>query len=212
MRELDLDNWPRRETYAFYKDAESPMWGVTLQLDVTALRNLCKLQKTSYFLASMYLVAHTANHYEPMRLRIRGDKVIVHDRVHAGSTVLRQDDSFGFVYFEQHEPFTAFLQNGEQAMAHFHANRGMGGDSRDDMLHCTVLPLLDFTSFQHADGRFVNQSIPKLTFGKLKQTDHRWTQPFGIHVHHALMDGLHVSRYVEKLQANINNAQALLAV
>jgi len=91
---------------------------------------------------------------------------------------------------------------------------------RDDVMHGTVLPWIDFEGFEHAKAIIHFESIPKFVFGKLVEStttatdggtpSTKWSQSFSLHVHHGLMDGLHMGRFLEKFQANLDNAAALL--
>uniref|UniRef100_UPI0038F5DD0E CatA-like O-acetyltransferase n=1 Tax=Streptomyces galilaeus TaxID=33899 RepID=UPI0038F5DD0E len=72
-----------------------------------------------------------------------------------------------------------------------------------DLLHISVLPWLDFMSFSHAFSQADNFGIPKLVFGKFNAKT--GTMPFSIDVHHALMDGLHVAKFIEHLQRCIDD-------
>src|SRR5882762_10630554 len=71
---------------------------------------------------------------------------------------------------------------------------------REDMIHFTTLPWVSFTSFSHARNWGREDSVPKIAFGKFMKADGRTLLPFSVEVHHALMDGLHVGRYVARLE------------
>ena len=77
----------------------------------------------------------------------------------------------------------------------------------DAVLHYTTLPWLHFTSFSHARNFGREDSVPKLAFGRIDAegagtgANARAWMPFSIEVHHALVDGLHVGRYVQALEA-----------
>jgi chloramphenicol O-acetyltransferase type A len=44
------------------------------------------------------------------------------------------------------------------------------------------------------------RSIPKITFGKITRDGEKMWLPVDIHVNHALMDGFHVGKFVERFQ------------
>ena len=48
-------------------------------------------------------------------------------------------------------------------------------------------------------------SIPRTVFGKIFQREGKYYLPFQLEVDHALMDGLHIARYFEQLQGELNN-------
>ena len=215
-----IDPGPRQAVFDFYKDSDNPLWGITVRLDVTALRQACRKHKYNYLQASLFVFSKTANEYAPMRYRVRQEQdgkkyMICHDKVHPSITVMRKDGSetYGYCFWQAADKFADFAAHATAVLNDFHANsQGLDGNPRDDVMHGSVLPWLDFTGYDHAVGRVSLPSIPKYTFGKLVQdpTTGRVTQALALHVHHGCMDGLHVGRFVEKLQANLDQAETLL--
>jgi chloramphenicol O-acetyltransferase type A len=72
------------------------------------------------------------------------------------------------------------------------------------------LPWLSFTSFSHARNWKREDSIPKIAFGKFIKEHGRTLLPFSVEVHHALMDGLHVGRYISRLEEMLGDAEAYI--
>jgi chloramphenicol O-acetyltransferase type A len=82
---------------------------------------------------------------------------------------------------------------------------------RDDMIHFTTLPWVSFTSFSHARNWGREDSVPKIAFGKFMKVNERTLLPFSVEVHHALMDGLHVGRYVSRLEEALRDPETFLS-
>jgi chloramphenicol O-acetyltransferase type A len=202
---LDTESWSRRQQFHFFKDYEQPFFNVCVHLDVTALVRLARSRKgLSFFLTYHYLALRAANETEPFRYRLREGRVVVHDRIDMGTTILIDDERFAFCYFDYEEDFARFAEKAGAALDHLRAGRGElePRDDRDDLLHCSVLPWLSFTSFAHARKKSGHgDSVPKLVFGKYFEEGGRIKMPISVEVHHALMDGLHVGRYVELLES-----------
>ncbi|MEM8929976.1 MAG: chloramphenicol acetyltransferase [Acidobacteriota bacterium] len=199
---LDLDAWPRREHFDFFRRFDNPFWNVCVPLDVTALKRYTDDEKRSFLVTSHFLAMQAANRVESFRYRVRGDRVLIHDRVSIGTIVLKADDSFTFVYFDHTDDFESFHRDALAEIERVKANADAldARAEQDDMLHCSVLPWLRFTSISHARRWNTDDSVPKLSFGKLGTDGDRLTMPVSIEVHHALMDGLHVGRFVEILE------------
>lgn len=211
---LDLESWTRRQQYYFFKDYEQPFFNVCVQLDVTALVRLCRSRKDlPFFLTYHYLATRAANEVEPFRYRLRGDRVLVHDRIHVGTTILT-GERFAFGYFDLDDDFARFTEKAGAALEKLRAGGGElePRDDRDDLIHCSVLPWLAFTSFAHARKRNPQDSVPKIAFGKYHEEGGRLRMPVSVEVHHALMDGLHVGRYVELLESYFARPEGLLGL
>jgi chloramphenicol O-acetyltransferase type A len=198
---LDIENWYRRPIFNFFKDYDNPFFNVCVQVDVTALLNLTRaVKELSFTLAYHFLALKAVNELEPFHYRLRGERVVVYERIHAGTTVLLDDGRFTFCYFDYDEDFGRFQAGArasiEQARA-AHDRTDMGASERDDMIHCSVLPWLSFTSISHARRWGSGDSVPKFSFGKHYEEGGIIRMPLSVEVHHALMDGLDVGRYFE---------------
>jgi chloramphenicol O-acetyltransferase type A len=97
-RQLNIDEWKRKDQFYFFKDYDNPFFNICTEVDVTELHNFSKQNVFSFFLTSIYATLKAANLIEEFRYRLKDDGVIIHDQIHAGSTFLRKEDTFGFVY------------------------------------------------------------------------------------------------------------------
>lgn len=212
---LDLETWPRREQFHFFKGYDSPFFNVCVQLDVTALLRLARSRDgVPFFLTYHYLALQAANEVEPFRYRLRGDRVLVHDRIGMGTTILLDGERFGFCYFDWDGDFSRFAAQGAAALEALRAGDGRlePREDRDDLIHGSVLPWISFTSFAHARKRKHEDSVPKIVFGKVFEDGGRSRMPISIEVHHALMDGAHVGRYLERLESCFADPAAPLGI
>lgn len=202
-RFLDLESWHRRATFEFFRGYDNPYFNLCAQLEVGPLLDFVRARPdTSFFLSYLYLSLRAANELEPFRYRLSGGRVLVHDRIHAGTTLLLDEERFDFAYFEYQEDFARFQSEAREAMARVRAEGGTmnARDDRSDLIHYSALPWVTFTSFSHARNWRREDSVPKIVFGKYAERDGHRLMPVSVEVHHALMDGLHVGRYLERLQ------------
>src|SRR2546421_7677057 len=201
-RYLDLANWARRDLFEFFRDFDKPYLNICTRIDVTDLLALLHLQANlSVSLAYHYFALRVANEIEPFRYRLREDKVIVHDVIHGGTTVLLPNESFTFAYFDYEEDFEKFMLGAGRAVTEAQTgNLPFNPTDRDDTIYFTALPWLSFTSFSHARNWGREDSVPRIAFGKFTPENGRILLPISVEVHHALMDGLHVGRYVMRLE------------
>jgi chloramphenicol O-acetyltransferase type A len=64
---------------------------------------------------------------------------------------------------------------------------------------------LDFSSLSHARSHTFPDSCPKISFGKMTVAENgKRSIPMAVHVHHGLMDGLHVGQFVTYFQELMN--------
>jgi chloramphenicol O-acetyltransferase type A len=211
-RYLDITNWARRDVFEFFRAFDKPYFNICTRLDVTNLIALLRERpQISVSLAYHYFALRAANEIEPFRYRIREGKVIVYDTIHAGTTVLLPNETFTLAYFDYEANFRKFIDQAERALSDvLLGDGGFKPDPRDDRIHFTTLPWVSFTSFSHARNWGGEDSVPKIAFGKFIKDDARTLLPFSVEVHHALMDGLHVGRYLSLMEQMLGDAEAYI--
>ncbi len=231
-RYLDLATWPRRDAYAYFRDFDKPFFNVCTRVDVTRLKAAAKhAAGGSFSLACHRIALQLTDSIEPFRYRIEDPgaegpvgepQVRVHDSVGGGLTVLRADESFGFAYLDPHDRYADFVAQGTAAIEAAKDPKSAFDPRMDDVavIHFTTLPWIHFTSFSHARnwhrrGR-ATDSIPKIAFGRIDAerasdgTGQRLWMPLSVEVHHALMDGLHVGRYIAAFEAAMQEPEPFI--
>jgi chloramphenicol O-acetyltransferase type A len=201
---LDLETWSRRSAFEFFRGFDLPSFNLCTRLDVSRLKQVVKESGVgSLSLAYHFIAICLANEITPFRYRLEGERVRVHAQVHGSTTVLREDESFGFVTLEHQCDFATFAAQGETAIAL--ASRP---DAPFDptaygtaTVHLTTLPWVHFSSYSNARKWGPHDSIPKIAFGRIDAQDGHLWMPLSVEVHHALMDGLHVGRFIQRFEA-----------
>jgi chloramphenicol O-acetyltransferase type A len=210
---LDVTSWARRDLFEFFRGYDNPYFNVCTRLDVTELLALLRNRPgVSVSLTYHYFALRVANEIEPFRYRLRDGKVIVYDVINGGTTVLLRNESFSFAYFNYTEDFEKFMFEAQRAVTEVQrANGPFMPRSSDDTIHFTTLPWVSFTSFAHARNWGREDSVPKIAFGKFIREKEHILLPISVEVHHALMDGLHVGRYLARLEEALVEPGAYLA-
>jgi chloramphenicol O-acetyltransferase type A len=210
---LDLEAWPRRDAFDYFRGFDKPFFNVCTRLDVARLKQAVADQRVgSLALAYHFIALRLANTYEPFRYRIEGQRVRVHPVVGGSTTVLREDGSFGFADFDHQPDFAAFATPAAAAIAASRAGRAPFEPKPDDpaRIHFTTLPWLHFTSFSHARNWGREDSVPKLAFGRIDVDGAQAWMPLSVEVHHALMDGQHVGQFVQAFEVALSEPQVWL--
>lgn len=210
---IDMETWPRRAVFDFYLPFDKPYFNVCLQLDVTKLiSELKKREKTSIWLTYHYLALKAANEIEQFRYRLRQGKVLVHDVINGGTTFMLPNETFTLLYFDYAETFSKFMEGATRAVEETRTGDWAFRPKHEDdaRIHCTTLPWIAFTSFSHARRWGREDSVPKISFGKFIKEKDRTLMPFSVEVHHSLMDGLHVGRYIARIEEMLAQPETVL--
>ena len=206
FREVNIDEWPRRSTYEFFRDYEDPYFNIAANLDVTGLYRFCKDNGLSYSIAVLFFSLQTANAIREFRLRLMDGRVVEFDQIHATQTILNDDETFSFCYFERSDDIFEFDRAGKLAVEKYKALKSFDVESdRIDLVYYSVIPWVSFTSFKHATRGDNRMSVPRMVFGRIFDEAGRRKMPFSVEVHHALMDGIHVGKYFELFQDKLKS-------
>jgi chloramphenicol O-acetyltransferase type A len=210
---LDVANWARRDLFEFFRGYENPYFNICAQLEVTKLlESLRERPGVNPSLAYHYFALRVANEIEPFRYRLRDQQVLVHDVIHGGTTVLLPNESFTFAYFDYQENFDKFIAEAQTSVSEVRqGKRPFKPLDGDDRIHFTVLPWISFTSFAHARNKTRAVSVPKIAFGKFVRDNERTHLPTSVEVHHAMMDGLHVGRFFNRMEEVLTKPELFLA-
>jgi chloramphenicol O-acetyltransferase type A len=207
MKEFDIANWNRKSQFDFFKTYEDPFFNITANVEVTNLYNFCKKHNLSFSLAIIFVALKSINEIEAFKLRILNNKVIIFDKVEIGSTILNEDNTFSFCYYNYSSSIFEFDKAGKKVIENH--KKGIVFEPKEEMLnlvHCSTLPWISFTGFKHArKGDEAKKGIPKIIFGKVFEENKSRKIPFSVEVHHALMDGYHVALLFKKMQNYIND-------
>ena len=206
-QKLDLATWNRKEHFHFFKQMEEPFFGVTVTIDCTKAYEKSKAENFSFFIYYLHKTLAAVNAIESFRFRISGEEIYVYDVINGSATISREDGTFGFSFMEYNEDFAVFSKIALAEMERIQTTKGLFTRTfeSDNLIHFSAVPWIDFTSLSHARSFTFADSCPKISFGKMRVSENgKRTMPISVHVHHGLMDGLHVGQFVDFFQDLMN--------
>jgi chloramphenicol O-acetyltransferase type A len=212
MKNIPLEEWPRKEHYQFFRDFDYPYFSLCADMDVSIFTPMIKAHKISFTAAMMYLIARVANGIPEFRQRIREEGPIEHPVVHPSATILSRDDLFTFCTVKYESEFREFIRKAEREIALVKEQPGLEEKIQDDsMLFMSSIPWVSFTSFHHPLKLHPADSVPRFAWGKYRQEGDRVVMPLSVQGHHALMDGLHVGLFYRDFQELLDQSNTLIA-
>lgn len=211
MRNIDLQTWPRRNHFRFFRNFDHPHFNMCVNVDVTALYPFVKRNEYSLTVSMVYLISRASNAIPEFRQRIRGDQVVEHEIVSPGYSILVNKELFNFCFVEYVDSFPEFARRAEENIAELKAHPDLeGSPARDDVLYMSPIPWVSFTSFSHPMQLHPADSIPRFAWGKFFKENSSLKMPLSVQGHHAVMDGLHMGRYYETIQEYLHNPEVVL--
>lgn len=199
-QKIDVETWERRASFNFFKNFTEPYHGVCLRVDCTAIYRYAKQHQLSVFLSLLHRSLVAAHQVENFRTRVVDDTVWRYEQIHGGSAVGRANGTIGFGHYQFREEIDEFVREAAVELDRVRQRDDIERYPDVNLIRYSVLPWLDFTFVSHARDFSRGDTAPLITFGKITEANGRSTMPVSIHVHHALVDGLHVAQFVEKFQ------------
>ena len=204
-KELALEHYDRLEQFEFFKDFEEPFFGITATVNCKKAYQYCKARQYSFYAYYLHAANTAANAIPNFRQRLQGDRLIEYACIHASTTMIRPDHTFGFAYVEHASDFSTFLAHYTREKNRIHSTRNLMPDTMtNQVIHYSALPWIATTSVSHARKFSATDSCPKITFGKYVAAGNELKLPVSVHAHHALADGYHVGLFFQKLEELLN--------
>jgi chloramphenicol O-acetyltransferase type A len=210
MRTIDMQTWSRREHFKFFSAFDHPHFGMCANVDLTAFYPVVKQRGYSLTVAIVYVIARASNAIPEFRYRIRAGKVVEHEIVSPGFTILVDEDLFSFCTIDYVEDFLEFAASAAERIAFVKEHPWVNAVAQDDLLYMTAIPWVSFTSFMHPMHLQPADSIPRFAWGKFFQDGDSLKMPLGVQGHHALMDGAHVGKFYAEVQDYLQQPEVVL--
>jgi chloramphenicol O-acetyltransferase type A len=201
---ININTWNRKGQFQHFLKYSDPYFGICTNVDCTNAYAKAKEMGVSFFLYYFYLSLDVANNIPEFRTRLENGKPVIYDKVSGSPTVLRDDGGLGFAMLEYEDTFEDFLKKATPELERVKTTPELDA-SKDcpETIYYSILPWIKFTSVKHPVDLLNTEGVPILTFGKTFKEGKYLMMPFGVHAHHALMDGMHAAQFIESFQKRL---------
>ena len=215
---IDMDKYPRLDHFRHFLTMQQPCVSVTVQVDITDWLSGLMVSGCPFFLSFQYAVVRAANRIPEFRQRIVDDKIVEYDYCNPSYIVSLPDDTYRYCNVNVGQPFAQYLEESrvkQDAALHSEHLEEEEGDVLG-LLFISCVPWLNYTEamMPYPGGRFSN---PSFCWGGYKTEKYlaleegrvtekvKTTIPVSVFFNHALIDGIHVSRFFDNLSDELNN-------
>lgn len=201
MKYIDMETYPRRSHFEFFKSYAYPYVGMTAQMDVTGLVKAAKERGGSTFLACLYAAAQAANSVPELRQRIAGEGIVEYEHCDTGHTVALPDHTFCNCRTDCRRSFDEFLVYGKKRQEEAKTHHGFVNEEEDEsgMIFVSCVPWVNFTQCIQPVP-IPADSNPRIVFGKFAKEGDKVTMPLHIQANHALLDGYHIGLFYQAFE------------
>ncbi|WP_339629730.1 CatA-like O-acetyltransferase [uncultured Maribacter sp.] len=207
MKKIDLAAWKRKEHFDFFSKMKSPTFGIVTEVNCDQCFKNSKVNGESFFANYLHKSMIAVNSVDELKYRIIDEEIIEFEKIHAGITIGREDETFGFGFVNFSSDFETFnteLKSEILAVKNCSGLRLNNDDIKRDLIRHSTFPWNSFSGFLHPTNFDQKESVPKITFGKFIIRDGKKMLPISIEAHHGLVDGIHIAKYLSEFQNQLN--------
>ncbi|KEI98625.1 chloramphenicol acetyltransferase [Clostridium botulinum A2B3 87] len=201
MKYIDFNDFERKEHYKFFESVDNPQFNICMNIDVTNFLRFVKSNKISFYYSMIYASTHVMNEIKDFRYKIRDGKIILHDSLQPSFTDIESNKNlFKIVTLPLKKDIIEFSNSAKEVSKNQKEYFPTITEDQDKLIYFSCIPWISFTSISNEIVMNKEDSIPRISFGKYFKQDNKVLLPYSVQVNHMLLDGIHVGKYIEKLQ------------
>ncbi len=203
---IDVKNWKRAIHCEVFRNSMQPQYGVSLELDITNFLRVIQAKGYSFTFSFVYIVSKCANECEEFRYRFQDGEVVLYERIDTSFTYMDADgELFKVVNVPMKDSLDEYVKAaGETAgsqQAYFTGPMG------NDIFQFSSMPWISFTHISHTYSGNKEAATPLFDWGKYFERDGKIILPFSVQVHHSFVDGIHIAKFADLLQACLDEME-----
>lgn len=213
---IDLAAWPRGQMFYYFSQMAPTGYSLTVNLDVTKLRQTLKAAGKKFFPAYLWLVTRNLNRQTEFKVAIRDGVLGSYDTLTPLYASFHEDDkTFSLMWTAFDPSFDAFYQAYLDNQRRFGGVHGVLAQPETpppaNTYTVSCVPWVSFTHFAVHSYENKPYYFPSVEAGKFEERDGMCRMPLSLTCHHATTDGYHVSRFLEALQWDMDHFPEALA-
>lgn len=201
---LDMNAYKRKKHFEYFSTMAYPYVSVTVNVDITEFLTEIKQEKFSFFLSFCYCAAKAADSVPEFRQRIQENKIIEYDRCRTSHTVFLEDGTYCYCMLDYDKSFEEYLRYAVRTQENAKQEKSVEDKQEDlnELIFIFTLPWFSYTALNNPVP-IPADSNPRITWGKYIKEDLKTVIPVTVQCNHALVDGVHISQFLEALKKEL---------
>lgn len=201
---IDMKSWKRTMHCQVFWECIEPAYCVTLELDITNFLKKVREKGYSFTMAMIYAVSKCANEIEEFRYRFMDGEVVLFDRINTAFTYLDSEtELFKVVNVNMEDELEKYVISAKEKAET--QDEYFTGPLGNDVFQFSPLPWVTYTHISHTNSGKKDNATPLFDWGKYYEKDGKVMLPFSVQVHHSFVDGVHIGKLVDSIQAYLDN-------
>lgn len=204
-RYLDINTYKRRKHFEYFSHMAYPYVSVTVNIDITEFLSVIQERKLPFFLSFCYCIAKAANGVPEFRQRILENQIIEYTKCRTSHTVSLEDGTYCYCTLDCDKPFREYLIYAAQEQENSKQERSVEDKQEDlnELIFISTLPWFSYTALSNPVP-IPADSNPRITWGKYSKEEFKTVIPVTVQCNHALVDGLHISEFLDALEKELD--------
>jgi chloramphenicol O-acetyltransferase len=208
---IDFDHWDRKPYFYYFSKMLPTAYSISVEVEINNTYDLIKKQNKKFFPAYLYVASRLIAEQEEFRIGNLDEQLGYYEVLHPSYACFHEDDkTMSNMWTEYHPSFEIFHQNYMEDQRNYAENHGIL--AKPDMppqnsYMIGMLPWISFTHYSPIPFANLNHYFPVLEAGKFFNRGDKKIMPFSFTIHHAVADGYHVGRFLEKFQAYMDHPE-----
>lgn len=205
MIKLDMDAYPRRSHFDYFAAFANPYVGVTVNVDITEFLAKTKRDGLPFFLTFLWHAAKSANCVSEFRRRILDGGIVEFESCNTSHTVAKPDGTYAYCTLECQKPLEKFIPYAKEKQLACASCGSIDEDAVEalSLLFISTVPWLSYASLVQPTPTSAD-SNPRITWGRYFEQNGKMLMPVSVLCNHALVDGVHISKFYSQLTDSIN--------
>lgn len=198
---IDAVSWPRASLAEFFGRTDYPFYSLTSRVDAGFLYAFAKAEGLSFYGCMIWAVMSALNRTDAFSYKLRQDGVYRHDFLSPSFTAEADGELIKIVnldWLPGESPAAFALRAKADAAAQSFLLPDDKSEARDDLAYLSCLPWLDFSALTNERAFDKNDSIPRVSWGRLCEDG---TLAVSVDVNHRLIDGRHIAAFLAALSS-----------
>lgn len=198
---VDRTAWKRKEYFEQYHLTVPCTYSMTVQIDITDL----KMNGVSLYPSLLYGLSKAVNTFEEFRMAFDSNGQLgIYDLLHPCYTVFHNEsETFSTIWTEYADDYEVFMKSYELDRELYGNREGLEGKPHtpQNCFNVSMIPWASFEGFNLNLAKGNDYFFPIFTLGRYHEYNRHYFLPLAIQVHHAVCDGFHVCRLIDKIRA-----------
>ncbi|MDZ5759537.1 MULTISPECIES: CatA-like O-acetyltransferase [Carnobacterium] len=203
---VNMIEFKRKMYFDFFVETETTL-DFTVKLDVRRAVEKCQKEELSFYGYTIFNITKVVNSIENMRYDLLNEKLIVWDEIIPSFTSFnKRENLFHALWINMEDNYLFFDKEFKTLVDEYKNSNHISPIPNEpkNMFNISSIPWIHFDSMSGNNKYSGKTFMPTISMGKYHEENGRLLMPISIKVHHATMDGYHISKFYDELQKQLD--------